>query len=57
MMLDLSRTRKPEQGRFVPSLALAFKVARTFGLRVDEVFEYLDDGQQGEGVAGEGGAL
>ena len=33
-----------EQGRFVSSLALAFRVARTFALRVDDVFEYLDDG-------------
>ncbi len=29
-----------EQGRYVPSLALAFRIARTFGLTVDEVFEY-----------------
>lgn len=29
-----------EHGRYVPSLALAFRIAATFGLRVDEVFEY-----------------
>lgn len=29
-----------EHGRYVPSLALAFRIARTFGLTVDEVFEY-----------------
>jgi len=30
-----------EQGRYGPSLALAFRIARAFGLTVDEVFEYL----------------
>jgi len=30
-----------EQGRYVPSLALAFRIAQTFGLKVDEVFEYV----------------
>ena len=29
-----------EQGKYVPSLELAFKIARTFGLMVEEVFEY-----------------
>jgi putative transcriptional regulator len=29
-----------EQGRYVPSLSLAFRIAQTFGLTVDEVFEY-----------------
>ncbi len=29
-----------EQGGYVPSLALAFRVARAFGLGVEEVFEY-----------------
>jgi len=29
-----------EQGRYGPSLALAFRIAETFGLMVDEVFEY-----------------
>jgi putative transcriptional regulator len=29
-----------EQGRYSPSLALAFRVARTFGQTVDEVFCY-----------------
>jgi putative transcriptional regulator len=29
-----------EQARYVPSLALAFGIARTFGLTVDEVFEW-----------------
>ena len=29
-----------EQGRYVPSLELAFRIARTFGLTVEDVFEY-----------------
>ena len=29
-----------EQGRYVPSLALAFRIAHTFDMTVDEVFEY-----------------
>jgi putative transcriptional regulator len=29
-----------EHGRYVPSLALAFQIARTFGKTVDEVFEF-----------------
>ena len=33
-----------EQGRYVPSLALAFRIAHTFDLTVDEVFEYEGDG-------------
>lgn len=29
-----------EQEKYVPSLALAFRIARAFGLGVEEVFEY-----------------
>jgi putative transcriptional regulator len=29
-----------EQGGYVPSLALAFRVARAFGLGLEEVFEF-----------------
>ncbi len=29
-----------EQGRYAPSLALAFRIAQTFGRTVDDVFEY-----------------
>jgi putative transcriptional regulator len=32
-----------EQGGYVPSLALAFRIARVFGLGVEEVFEYHED--------------
>jgi putative transcriptional regulator len=33
-----------EQGRYVPSLALAMRIARTFGLTVEDVFELAEDG-------------
>jgi putative transcriptional regulator len=29
-----------EQGKYVPSLELAFRIARTFGVTVVDVFEY-----------------
>ena len=29
-----------EQGQYVPSLALAFEIARTFGVSVEDVFQY-----------------
>lgn len=32
-----------EQGKYVPSLALAFRIARVFRVSVDEVFEYEED--------------
>ena len=32
-----------EHGRYVPSLALAFRIARTFELTVDEVFEFVGE--------------
>ncbi len=31
-----------EQGRYVPSLALAFRISRLFGVSVDDVFEYKE---------------
>lgn len=31
-----------EQGKYVPSLALAFRIARVFDVSVDEVFEYQE---------------
>jgi len=33
-----------EQGRYAPSLALAFRIAINFGLTVDEVFQYRGPG-------------
>jgi len=35
-----------EQGRYSPSLALAFRIAINFGLTVDEVFQYRGLGGQ-----------
>ncbi len=29
-----------EQGKYVPSLALAFRIARTFGTSVEDVFRF-----------------
>jgi putative transcriptional regulator len=31
-----------EQSRYVPSLALAFRIARVFGTGVEDVFEYAE---------------
>ena len=33
-----------EHGRYVPSLALAFRIARTFGTTVEDVFAYEGEG-------------
>ena len=33
-----------EHGRYVPSLALAFRIARTFGMTIDDVFQYEGEG-------------
>ena len=32
-----------EQGKYVPSLELAFKVAKAFGMPLEEVFQYESD--------------
>jgi len=32
-----------EQGKYVPSLALAFRIARLFGVSLDDVFEYQEE--------------
>ncbi len=32
-----------EQGRYSPSLEMAFQIARAFGVPLDEVFRYSDD--------------
>ena len=32
-----------EQGKYAPSLPLAFRIARAFGVRVEDVFEYNDE--------------
>ena len=32
-----------EQGRYVPSLALAMRISRAFGRRIEDVFELVED--------------
>ena len=32
-----------ESGRYAPSLPLAFKIARTFGISIEDVFEYENE--------------
>ena len=32
-----------EAGKYAPSLPLAFRIARTFGVRVEDVFQYGDE--------------
>jgi putative transcriptional regulator len=31
-----------EQGKYAPSLPLAFKIARAFGVGIEQVFEYTE---------------
>jgi putative transcriptional regulator len=31
-----------EQSRYVPSLALAFRIARVFDAKIEDVFEYVE---------------
>ncbi|MFI6390794.1 helix-turn-helix transcriptional regulator [Nonomuraea sp. NPDC050547] len=33
-----------EQGRYSPSLEMAFKIARALGVTLDDVFQYPEDG-------------
>jgi len=43
-----------ETGKFDPSLPLAFKLARLFGLRIEEIFEDSGHDQgQGSGISGQ----
>ena len=39
-----------EAGKYAPSLLLAFRIARTFGAGVEQVFEYSDSGDPGFAV-------
>jgi putative transcriptional regulator len=34
-----------EANKYIPSLGLAFKLARVFGVKVEDVFQSLDDGK------------
>jgi putative transcriptional regulator len=36
-----------EQGRYSPSLEAAFKIARVFGVPLEEVFQYEDENKAG----------
>jgi len=31
-----------EQGKYVPSIELAFRIARVFGVNIEEVFQYQE---------------
>ena len=35
-----------EQGRYSPSLEMAFRIARVFGVPLDDVFGYPDDPEE-----------
>lgn len=35
-----------EAGKYAPSLELAFRIARTFGVRVDDVFRWEEGGER-----------
>ena len=35
-----------EQGKYAPSLPLAFRIARALGVKIEDVFEYTDDEKQ-----------
>ena len=37
-----------EGGKYVPSIALAFKIARAFGATLEEVFQYEEEGEDKE---------
>jgi putative transcriptional regulator len=42
-----------EAGKYAPSLLLAFRIARAFGVGVEEVFQWRDgDGEDGGGQKG-----
>jgi putative transcriptional regulator len=36
-----------EQGKYSPTLEMAFQIARVFGLKLEDVFEYPDDSGAG----------
>jgi len=36
-----------ESGKYAPSLPLAFKIARTFGVSIENVFQYQDQADSG----------
>jgi len=40
-----------EQGRYSPSLEMAFQIARVFGVPLDDVFQYPDSAPDEQGAA------
>jgi putative transcriptional regulator len=40
-----------EAGKYAPSLPLAFRIARTFGLPVEDVFQYEDEYSQSSTIS------
>jgi putative transcriptional regulator len=43
-----------EQGRYSPTLELAFRIARVFGVALDEVFQYPENPETAENSREEG---
>ena len=46
LLVSRQAVNQIETGKYDPSLPLAFRIARLFGLRIEEVF---DDGEAGNG--------
>lgn len=44
-LLDVSRqtVNAIEKGKFDPSLPLAFKLSKLFGLQIEEIFDHLEE--------------
>ena len=42
-----------EKGRYNPSLVLAWNIAAVFGVKIEEVFTVVKDGEEGAGVGRE----
>jgi len=37
-----------EQGKYAPSLPLAFQISRAFGMSIEEIFEYAESGAKSQ---------
>jgi putative transcriptional regulator len=40
-----------EAGKYAPSLPLAFKIARTFGKPIEDIFQYEDEESQSSNIS------
>jgi len=40
-----------ESGKYAPSLPLAFKIARTFGKPIEDIFQYEDEESQSSAIS------